>query len=54
MKPGGYTLKVVYSDHFRLYDKIKYPKAYIDRITTSDPNIMQIECEGKVVWQKKT
>lgn len=54
MKPGGYTLKVVYSDHFRLYDKIKYPKAYIDRITTSDPNIMQIECEGKIVWQRKS
>lgn len=52
--PGGYMLKVVYGDHFRIYDKIKHPRAYIDRITLRDSSIMRIECEGKIVWQRKS
>lgn len=51
-KPGGSTVKVHYEDHFRLYDKIKYPKAYVQRLTESDDNIIMVEVEGKVIWKK--
>lgn len=51
-KPGGSTVKVHYEDHFRLYDKIKYPKAYVQKLVESDENITKIEVEGKVIWEK--
>lgn len=52
LKPGGSTVKIIYSDHFRLYDKIKYPKAYIEKITESDKEIIGVEVDGKLVWKK--
>ena len=52
LKPGGSMVKIIYDDHFRLYDKIKYPKAYIEKITTNDPAIIGVEVDEKLVWKK--
>lgn len=50
--PGGSVVKVIYEDHFRLYDKIKKPMAYINTITRQDPNIIAVEVDNKVAWKK--
>lgn len=53
LKPGGCVVKVNYADgHFRLYDKIKYPEAYINNITKRDLEILSVEVEGKLVWKR--
>jgi hypothetical protein len=52
LKPGGSTVKIIYEDHFRLYDKIKYPKAYIEKITKNDLDIIAVEVDGKLIWKK--
>lgn len=53
LKPGGSTVKVIYNNQpFRQYDKIKYPKAYVNKITDKDPNIIKVEVDGKLFWQK--
>lgn len=52
LKPGGSTVKIIYDDHFRVYDKIKYPKSYIEKITSKDAAIMAVEVDGKQVWSR--
>lgn len=52
LKPGGSTVKIIYTDHFRVYDKIKYPKSYIEKITSKDAAIMAVEVDGKRVWSR--
>jgi hypothetical protein len=53
LKPGGSMVKVNYRDlSFRVYDKIKYPQAYINKITVGDPAIVSVEVDGKLVWQR--
>ena len=52
LKPGGSTVKIIYADHFRVYDKIKYPKSYIEKITSRDYAILEIEVDGKRVWSR--
>lgn len=45
--PGGYDVKVYYSDKpARVYDKIKNPEAYIERIRLNDPTITKCEILG--------
>jgi len=51
--PGGSTVKVNYvNGSFRLYDKIKKPYAYINAITRKDQNIVSVEVDRKLIWQK--
>ena len=52
LTPGGSTVKIIYGDHFRLYDKIKHPKAYIEKITKNDLDITTVEVDGIVVWKR--
>jgi hypothetical protein len=52
LTPGGSTVKIIYGDHFKLYDKIKYPKAYIGKITKADTDIIAVEVDGTVVWKQ--
>ena len=34
LQPGGHTVHVVFEDGFeQVYDKVKYPKSYISRIS---------------------
>lgn len=53
MKPGGVTIVVYYADHFRAYDKIKYPQAYIEKLVDRDGDILRVEIEGKSVWSRE-
>ena len=52
LKPGGYKIEVIYSDHFRVYDKIKYPRAYIEKIVERDLDIIEGKLEGITCWKK--
>ena len=52
LTPGGSTVKIIYGDHFKLYDKIKYPKAYIEKITKNNLDITAVELNGIVVWKR--
>jgi len=52
LKPGGYKIEVIYPDHFRAYDKIKYPQNYIKKIVELDNDIIEVKLEGITCWKK--
>jgi len=52
LKPGGYVVKVIYGNHFRVYDKIKYPQNYIEKIVERDNDIIEVKLEGITYWKK--
>jgi hypothetical protein len=52
LKPGGYKIEVIYEDHFRVYDKIKYPQSYIEKIVERDNDIIEVKLEGSTCWKK--
>ena len=52
LKPGGYKIEVIYEDHFRVYDKIKYPQAYVEKIVEWDNNIIEVKLGGTTCWKK--
>ena len=52
LKPGGYKIEVIYPDHFRVYDKIKYPQAYVEKIVERDNDIVEVKLEGITCWKK--
>ena len=52
LKPGGYKIEVIYPDHFRVYDKIKYPQAYVEKIVERDNDIIEVKLEGITCWKK--
>lgn len=52
LKPGGYKIEVIYADHFRVYDKIKYPEGYIKKIVELDNDIIEVKLEGSTCWKR--
>jgi len=52
LKPGGSTIKVIYENHFKVYDKIKYPVKYMQAVVGSDLNAIEITCDGVTYWKK--
>ncbi len=52
LKPGGYKIEVIYEDHFRVYDKIKYPEGYIKKIVELDNDIIEVKLEGFTCWKR--
>lgn len=49
LKPGGSTVEVIYKNGtVRIYDKIKYPKAYIEKLPKTD--IQSISLDGKQIY----
>jgi len=53
LRPGGSAVKVNYADGlFKIYDKIKYPRAYVSKITESDTSIVSIYVDDKLFWKK--
>lgn len=52
LKPGGYTVTVVYSDGTkRVYKNVKNPKAYINSIS-KDLSIVQALVDGASYWAR--
>ena len=51
--PGGSTVETISSEGLRLvYDKIKNPSAYIQRII-KDEKIVKIFVDQELVWEKE-
>lgn len=57
LEPGGSEVYVIYSGETRIYDKVKYPQAFANRVIdkckkegNSLPN--KIETKNKVLWEK--
>jgi hypothetical protein len=50
--PGGSTVTIYYGDDFKIYDKIKNPKAYIQSVLGKDFNITSVEVDGTLFWKK--
>jgi hypothetical protein len=49
LKPGGSTVQIIYKNgEVRIYDKIKYPKAYIEKLPKED--IQSISLDGKEIY----
>jgi hypothetical protein len=52
LKPGGSLVTVTYlSGGTKEYDKVKYPRAYVGRITDRE-SIVEIRVDGNLVWDK--
>lgn len=51
--PGGATITVYEGKDFKVYDKVKYPKAYISTIVNASDTVTEIRMDGKIVWIKK-
>lgn len=52
--PGGSVVETISSEGLRLvYDKIKNPSAYIQKITKVHEDIIQILVDGEVFWEKE-
>jgi hypothetical protein len=49
LKPGGSIVQIIYKNgEVRIYDKIKYPKAYIEKLPKED--IQSISLDGKEIF----
>ncbi len=51
--PGGSTITIYEGKYFKVYDKVKYPNAYISTIVNSSDTATKIYLDGKLVWSKK-
>jgi hypothetical protein len=52
LRPGGYTVTVVYSNgNKRVYNNVKNPKAYINSIA-KDEEITQTLVDGELYWSR--
>ena len=52
LTPGGSLVSVTYqSGTVREYDKVKYPRSYVGRITDRE-SIVEIRVDGNLVWDK--
>lgn len=52
LTPGGSLVSVTYlSGGTKEYDKVKYPRAYVGRITDRE-SIVEIRVNGALVWDK--
>lgn len=50
--PGGSILTVMFENHEVVYTNIKYPDAYIRRITKENSDIRCILIDGQKAWIK--
>jgi hypothetical protein len=52
LTPGGSLVSVTYrSGGVKEYDKVKFPRAYVGRITDRE-SIVEIRVNGNLVWDK--
>mgnify|MGYP000064478838 FL=1 len=53
LTPGGSVIRVLKSSHEVVYDKIKYPEMYINKLINNSTDIVKIFVDDKLVWEKK-
>jgi hypothetical protein len=51
--PGGSEVTVIFDNHQVIYKNIKYPDAYIRKITKENKEIRCILVDDQPVWPKK-
>ena len=52
LTPGGSTVRVVYTSHEVIYDKIKYPKQYCQKLIGQRTDICKVFVDNKLFWEK--
>jgi hypothetical protein len=52
LTPGGSVVRVIKAGHVIVYDKIKYPKQYCQKLINMSSDIYQIFVDDKLFWQK--
>jgi hypothetical protein len=52
LTPGGSVVRVVYTSHEVVYDKIKYPKQYCQKLIGKRTDIDKVFVDDKLFWQK--
>lgn len=52
LTPGGSVVRVVKAAHEVVYDKIKYPKQYCQKLISMSDDIYQIFVDDKLFWEK--
>jgi len=53
LTPGGSVIRVLKSSHEVVYDKIKYPEMYVNKLINNPTDIVKIFVDNKLVWEKK-
>lgn len=53
LTPGGSVIRVVKAGHEVVYDKIKYPDLYVQKLIGSAGDIAKIFVNDILVWEKK-
>jgi hypothetical protein len=57
LETGGDEVKVIYQGGERIYDRVKNPKAFSDKVIRNARNLeegqrlLRIECKGKTLWE---
>ena len=52
LTPGGSVIRVVKATHEVVYDKIKYPESYVQKLISKSNEIYEIYVDNKLVWKK--
>ena len=52
LTPGGSVIRVVKAAHEVVYDKIKYPESYVQKLISKSNEIYEIYVDNKLVWKK--
>jgi len=53
LTPGGSVIRVVKAAHEVVYDKIKYPEMYVQKLINNSKDIVKIFVDDKLVWEQK-
>ncbi len=53
LTPGGSVVRVVLASHEIVYDKIKYPTAYAQKLIGQRTDIYKVFVDDKLFWEKK-
>lgn len=52
LTPGGSVVRVIKAGHEIVYDKIKYPELYVQKLISNSGDIVKIFVDDKLVWKK--
>lgn len=53
LTPGGSVIRVIKAGHEIVYDKIKYPESYVQKLISNAGDIAKIFVNDILVWEKK-
>jgi hypothetical protein len=50
--PGGSTVRVVFDSHEIVYDRIKFPRAYVNKILSENSRVKSVFVNEVSIWDR--